>query len=94
MFFVERNEDFPVHRADGGGIAQGDIDAAVGEADVVEKHVDLVVADDLSNGGFNAGKIGLRGFNARAGRTANVQAHLAGIHLREEIFAQQGKQEA
>ena len=88
VLFVEGNEDFAVHRADGGGIAQGDVDAAVGQADVVENDVDLVVADDLADGGFDLGEIVLGLLDARAGRGADVQAHLAGIHLREEIHAQ------
>ena len=45
MLFLQRNQYLAIHRAHGGRIAQGDIDAAVRQADVVEHDVDLIAAD-------------------------------------------------
>ena len=49
VLLLQGDQDLAIHRAHGGGIAQGDVDAAVGQADVVEHDVDLVVADDMPN---------------------------------------------
>ncbi len=57
MFLLERNQDLAIHRADGRRVAQGDVDAAVGQTDVVEHRVDLVGADDLADRAFDLGEI-------------------------------------
>ncbi len=88
MLLVERDQDLAVHRADGGGIAEGDVDTAIGQADVVEHHADLVVADELADGRFDLGEVFLGGLDARTWRGTDVQAHLASVDLGEEVAAQ------
>ena len=62
-----------------------DIDAAVGQADVVEDDLDLILTDDLAYRGLDFGEIALGLLKAAGRRRANVEAHLAGVHLREKV---------
>ena len=94
VMLLQRNQDFAVHRADGRRIAQRDVDAAIGQADIVEDDVDLVVADDLADRRFDPGEIVLRLLDPRSRRGAHVQPHLAGIDLREEIHPELREQQA
>ncbi len=56
MFLLERHQDFAVHRPDGRRIAEGNVDAAIGQTDIVEHDFDLVLADDLADRRFDLGK--------------------------------------
>ena len=92
MLFFEGNEDFTIHWSDCRRIAEGDVHAAIGQPDIVEDGVDLVFADDLADGMLDVAEIGLRLFDPRSRRRPHMQAHLPGVHLREKIPAQHGKQ--
>ncbi len=91
FFFKEINIS-PSIGTHGGGIAQRDVDAAVWQADVVEHDVDLIVADQAADLRLDLREVFLGLLEPRAGGCAHVQAHLAGIHLREEIPSQQREQ--
>ena len=97
MLPLQRDQDLAIHRSDRCRVAQRDVDAAIGQADVVEDHVDLVVADDIADGVLDLREILLGLLDPCAGRGADVQAHLPGVDLREEIHAkprEQGKRGA
>src|SRR3974377_1800211 len=49
---LQRDQDLAVHRTDGGGVAQCDVHAAVGQPDIVQDRVDLTVAGDGAAPGF------------------------------------------
>ena len=93
MLLLQRDQNFAVHRTDGGRVAQRDIDAAIGQADVVEDDVDLILADDLADRAFDFGEIALGLLKPGGGRRTNMQAHLAGIHLREKISPEPREQQ-
>ena len=90
----QRDQDLAVHRADRGRIAQGNVDAAVGQADVVEQHIDLVLADGLADLRLDLRKPGLRGLEPAARGRPHMESHLTGIDLRKEVpsqFREQGE---
>ena len=83
MLLVQRDQDLAIHRADRRGVAQRDIDAAIGQADVVEDHVDLVVADDVADGALDLREIVLRlldpgAWQVRGRAGASVRRRFAG----------------
>src|ERR1700736_4878222 len=61
--FRERNQDLAIHGSHRRGIAQGNIDAAVGETDVVEHYVDLIAPDRPADLGLDLRKVLLRLFD-------------------------------
>ena len=91
MVFLQGNKNFAIHRTDSRTVAQGDVDTAVGEAEIVEDDVDLLVADDFANRRFDLCDVGFRLFELRACGSSEVKPHLACIHLREEIGSQPRK---
>ena len=91
VLLLERDEDFAVHGPDRRRIAQGDVHAAVGQADIVEHGIDLPGADELADRRLDLREIVLGLLDARARRRAHVQAHLAGVDLRKEIAPESGK---
>src|SRR6202012_3937261 len=92
VLLLQGYQNLAVHRPYGGGVAQGDIDAAIGQPDIVEQGLDLIVADDVADRALDAGKLALGFLNAGRGRRTYVQSHLSGIDLREKVLSQQGKQ--
>src|ERR1700693_2130856 len=85
MLLLQRNQNFPVHRTDGGRIAQRDIDTAVWQANIVQDDADLVPTDNLVDRVLDFGEITLGLLKTAAGRRANVKPHLAGVNLREKV---------
>jgi hypothetical protein len=83
----ERNQDLPIHRTDGGRIAQRDIQAAIGQPDIIQDRVDLAVADDAPDFRLDAGEVGLGLLDAAADGGADVQPHLPGVDPRKEVLA-------
>ena len=94
MAGLERDEHFAVERADGGGVGEGEVDAADGQADVVEHEVEFVGRDDLADDVLDLGKAAFGFLDAGAARRADVEAELAGIDLREEVAAEEGNEDA
>ena len=92
MILGKLDENIGVAGADRRGIAVGKIDAAVGQADVVDNADQFGLRNLLANVGFHA--IAERGgfFDARAGGSAHVQLEFAAIHGREKVLAEQRKQ--
>ena len=93
MLFIERNQDFPVHRSDRGRVAERNIDATVGQADVIEHDVDLLAAHEFAYCRLHFRKVLLCLLQSRAGGRADVEAHLPRVHLREEVASQKRKQQ-
>src|SRR5262249_4249073 len=81
-------ENFRVRGADHTGVAVREIDAAVGQADVVEERDNLVFRNHLSNRLVDLiGQAG-RFFDAQAGACTEVEANLAGVNTREKVAAE------
>ena len=56
---------------------------------VEEEHVQFVARNHRADLLLELSKFRLRLFNAHAGMTARMQAHLAGVHIREEVLTDQ-----
>ena len=89
LFLVQRDQDLAVGAGDGRDVALRDGRPAVRDADVVDQHVDLVGRNDVADLAFDRGEARLGLLDARAGGTARMQPHLAGIDGGEEILADQ-----
>src|SRR5260370_11403704 len=86
--FLQLNEKFRVGAPDGAGVAVGEVDAAVRQADIVEDRGQLVLRD-----GFADDAVYLVGearcfLNAQARASAHVQSDLSGVNLWKEIAAE------
>ena len=92
LFRVEGDQNIAVGHAERGVIAEGQVEAAVRNADVVDDGIDLPRRDHFADLALDVGEDHLGLLQARAGRSARVQAHLAGIHRGEEIAADQRSQ--
>src|SRR5262249_24570676 len=94
FFRVERYEDLAVGRSDGGDVDECQVDAAGGEADVVQKLGNLDGWNDVADLGLDLREDSLSLFDASAFGGADVESHLAGIDIWEEVAADhQGKQQ-
>src|SRR5260370_7921387 len=85
---LELDKNFRVGAPDGAGVAVGEVDAAVRQADIVEDRGEFVLRD-----GFTDDAVYLVGearglLDAQSGASAHVQANLPGIHVRKEIAAE------
>src|SRR5437879_410362 len=85
----ERDQDIAVTGSDHGAVPESEIEAAIGNADVVDNRVDLTGGNNLADFALNVGENDLGLFDARASGGLSVQAHLTGIHRREEVAANQ-----
>src|SRR5271166_1805484 len=83
---VQRNVDFTVSGADRRRVAQGQIEIHR-QSNVLDYQVNLVLGNNASDHIFNLVEHLLRFFDARTNRGTNVEAKLAGVHIREKIFA-------
>ena len=72
-FFFSEMRISPSIGSDGRRVAQRDVDAAVGQPDVVQHHIDLIVADDLANLVLDAGEVLLRLLELGARRGPDMQ---------------------
>src|SRR5260370_357241 len=86
--FLQLNEKCRVGAPDGAGVAVGEVDAAVRQADIVEDRGQLVLRD-----GFADDAVYLVGearcfLNAQARASAHVQSDLSGVNLWKEIAAE------
>src|SRR5713226_7926768 len=85
---LELDKNFRVGAPDGAGVAVGEVDAAVRQADIVEDGGELFLWD-----GFTDDAVYLVGearsfLDAQTGASAHVQTNLSGIHVRKEIAAE------
>jgi hypothetical protein len=86
---LERDQDVAVGSRHERRVAEGQVDAASRQADVVEHGVDLVGRDDLPDHVLDVGEAA-RGFlQAGAVRRSDVQAELPCVDRREEVHADQ-----
>ena len=85
MIRVERHEDFAVGGTDGGIVAEGEIDAAGGQADVREYGAHLVGRHHLANDLGDRIEARLGHLEPRAFRRPAMEAELARIHRGKEI---------
>jgi len=84
---LEGDEDVAIAVGDGGRVAEGEVDAAVGQADVVEDEVDAVGGDLGADFLLDGGEVLFGVLEAHALRRIDVQLHLAGVDVREEVAA-------
>ncbi len=84
---LERDEDFAVGVRDGRVGAEGEVDAAVGQADVVEDELGFVRRDDGADVALDGGEVLLGILQAQTHGRVDMQAHLAGIDVGEEVLA-------
>ncbi len=92
MLGREGDHDLRVQRPDGSGVAVGEIDPRIGQADIVDNGLQFpgrnLAADETVH---FVGEP--RGFlDAQAGRRAHVQPDGGGVDRGEEIFAQSDEQ--
>src|ERR1700685_3811104 len=85
---VQRNVDFTVGGADRRGVAQGQIEIHR-QSNILDYQVNLVLRNNAPDDIFNLVEHLLRLFDACANRGANVEAELAGVDIREKIFAKE-----
>src|SRR5260370_32133491 len=82
---LELDKNFRVGAPDGAGVAVGEVDAAVRQADIVEDGGEFVLRDGFADDAvYLVGEA--RGFlDAQTGAGAHVQANLSGVNLGKEI---------
>src|SRR5579871_5450502 len=85
MILFQRDQDFTVANADRRAISEGEVKAAVRQANIVEDGVQFVGRDHASNFVLDVGEDHFRALDARAGGSARMQPDLTGIHRRKEI---------
>ena len=83
----ERDQHVGVLRADRRRVAVRQIQAAVGQPDVVDDALDLRLRDDVADGRVDGVAQRRRLLDPRAGRRPQVQLELAAVDRREEILA-------
>ncbi len=89
---IERDLDLTVSRADGCTVAEGEVHAADRQADVVDYQVQFLARHDRTDVFLYLPENPLGLLDARAGRRPDVQAELPGVHLREEVAADERDQ--
>ena len=89
MFLIERDKDFAVRRRNRRDVSLGDSRPTVRNSNVVDQHLDLIGGNLGPNLPLDGDKTRFRFLDPRPRRTARVQAHLAGIDVREEVLTDQ-----
>lgn len=84
---VQRNVDFTVSGADCRRVAQGQIEIHR-QSNVLDYQVNLILGNNAPDHIFDLVEHLLRLFGACTNRGTNVEAKLAGVHIREKIFAE------
>ena len=90
MIRGEVHEDIGVARADRRRCRIGQVDAAVGDADVVDDGRDLASGNQLPDRLLDSIAQGRGLIDADAGGTPQVELDLAGVDAREEILSEAG----
>jgi hypothetical protein len=91
MVGLERDEHLPVRGRNQRALAERQVDAAVGHADVVDQRDDLVGRDDAADRLLDLQEIPFGLLDARAGRAAHVQLDEPGVDRGEKIPPDQRK---
>src|ERR1035438_5049194 len=89
---AQRNQNLAIELSDGGAVAHGDIEAGVGQPDIVQHVGQLGLRNQGADARLHFREVVLGFLDAGAGRGAHVQPDLAGIHLREKVLAQERSQ--
>ena len=92
MVRVQADQNVGVRRSGGGGIAVGEVDAAVGQADVVDDAGDFARWNLLTYEALDPVAEARGLFDSRAGPRPQMQFELSGVDARKEIPAQPGNQ--
>ena len=87
MAVFQGHQNFGIHGANRAGIAVGQIDTAVGQANVVEDGFELVLRNDFTNDSFNRIGNAHGFFNAGTRGRAHVQSNLACVYAWEKVTA-------
>ncbi len=90
---LEGDEDVGVGGAGGAGVVVGGIDAAVGQADVVDDVAELMGGDDLAEHALDEVDVAGGLLDAGAGAHADVEVEAAGVDGGEEVFAEEGEEQ-
>src|SRR5438445_6569181 len=93
MIFLEGDEDLAVGGRDLRAVAERQVDAAVGDADVVEHGLDLARRNPLAEELLDLGEISFGLLEPRARGGADVQADLAGVDGGEKVATDVWEQE-
>ncbi len=89
FLFLQRNQDFAVSARYGGNVSLSNAGPTVGNSDVIDQRIDLIGGDYLPDSTFDRREPKLGLLNAGPCRRARMKPHLAGIHIGEEILADQ-----
>ena len=92
LFRVERNKDFAIGGGNGGNVALCNRRPAIGDADIVDQHLQLLRRNDRADLTLQRGETQFGLFDSRSGGTARMETHLAGIDFWKEILADQSRQ--
>ena len=88
MALAQREQDLAIERANGASVAVGQVDAAVGHAQVVKNSLELLTRDDLADRNLHGVGQPCCLLDAGASRGAQVQADLTGVDIREKVTTQ------
>ena len=93
LLALKRNQDVAIIASDGRAVAEGEVEAAEGNTDVVDDGVDFARRNHLADFVIDIGEDQLRSSSMRVptGRPS-VQPQLAGIHGRKEILTHERDQ--
>ena len=92
LFLVQRDENLAIGGRDRRNVALRDRGPTVRDADVVDQHLEFTRRNDGADFALDSGEAGFGFLEARAGGGARVEAHLAGIDVREEVLPDEFEQ--
>ena len=87
MFFAQRDQNFSVRSTDCGTVAERQIEGFRRNTDVVDDQRQLFFGNRVANFVFDRAEFAFSFFDASPCRRDHMQAELAGIDGRKEIFA-------
>src|SRR6185437_9606592 len=86
LFLGQRDQEFAIGARNGGNVTLRQTGPAVGDADIVDDRVDLIGGNLRTDLALETGEANFGLLDTRPRRTASMQAHLAGIHVGEEVL--------
>ena len=87
MARLQRNQNLAVSIAVGDAIAEGQVDAGIGQPYVVENRIEFLGRNHPADLPFDGRKDSGRLLYSSSSGTAHVQPHLSGIDIGKEILA-------